>query len=163
MMKRLLTVLVLCTAQWSWAQTTHDVANIVRAELLTEKSVLMTGAMELTDAQSEKFWPIYREYENELNKITDKRLAAIKSYAENYASMTNDKADDLVEDLFDLEEDRSDLREKYYKKMKKALDSVTAARFVQVDRQIATLVDMEIMEMMPLIAAPEALGIMPVQ
>lgn len=163
MMKRLLTVLVLCTAQWSWAQTTHDVANIVRAELLTEKSVLMTGAMELTDAQSEKFWPIYREYENELNKITDKRLAAIKSYAENYASMTNDKADDLVEDLFDLEEDRSDLREKYYKKMKKALDSVTAARFVQVDRQIATLVDMEIMEMMPLITAPEALGIMPVQ
>jgi metal-dependent HD superfamily phosphatase/phosphodiesterase len=162
-MKRLLTVLVLCTAQWSWAQTTHDVANIVRAELLTEKSVLMTGAMELTDAQSEKFWPIYREYENELNKITDKRLAAIKSYAENYASMTNDKADDLVEDLFDLEEDRSDLREKYYKKMKKALDSVTAARFVQVDRQIATLVDMEIMEMMPLITAPEALGIMPVQ
>ncbi len=161
-MRRLtISVLLLCLAQWSWAQTVEDVANVARAELRTEKSALMTQAMMLADTQSEKFWPIYREYENELDKITDARMNALKSYADNYDSMTEKKAEALVGDMFDMEEDRLELRKKYYKKMKKALDGVTAARFAQVDRQISTLVDLEIMEMVPLIATPEELGVVP--
>lgn len=156
-----ISVLLLCLAQWSWAQTVEDVANVARAELRTEKSALMTQAMMLTDTQSEKFWPLYREYENELDKITDARLGALKSYSDNYDSMTDKKADELVGDMFDMEKQRLKLREKYYKKMKKALDGVTAARFAQVDRQISTLVDLEIMQMVPLIATPEELGVAP--
>lgn len=156
-----ISVLLLCLAQWSWAQTVEDVANVARAELRTEKSALMTQAMMLTDTQSEKFWPIYREYENELDKITDARLSALKSYSDSYDSMTDKKADELVGEMFDVEKHRLKLREKYHKKMKKALDGVTAARFAQVDRQINTLVDLEIMQMVPLIATPEELGVAP--
>lgn len=155
-------LLLLLLAQWSWAQTIEDVANVARAELRTEKSALMTQAMMLTDAQSEKFWPLYRAYENELDKITDARLSSLKSYSDSYDSMTDKKADALVGNMFDMEEDRLELREKYYKKMKKALDGVTAARFAQVDRQISTLVDLEIMQMVPLIATPEELGAAPI-
>jgi Spy/CpxP family protein refolding chaperone len=157
-----ISVLLLCLAQWSWAQTVEDVANVARAELRTEKSALMTQAMMLTDTQSEKFWPLYREYENELDKITDARLNALKVYSDSYDSMTDKKADELVGDMFDMEKARLELRKKYYKKMKKALDGVTAARFAQVDRQISTLVDLEIMQMVPLIATPEELGGVPV-
>jgi hypothetical protein len=157
----LISALLLCFAQWSWAQTSTDVVNVARAELRTEKSALMTEAMLLSDAQSEKFWPIYREYENELDKISDARLSSIKAFAENYDSMTDKMADALVSNMFAIEEDRTKLRKKYYKKMKKALDGVTAARFAQVDRQISTLVDLEIMQMVPLIATPEELGLSP--
>ena len=162
MPRLLISVLLLCLAQWSWAQTSTDIANVARAELRTEKSALMTEAMMLSDAQSEKFWPIYREYENELDKISDTRLSSLKKFAENYDSMTDKTADGLISNMFALDEDRVKLRKKYYKKMKKALDSVTAARFAQVDRQISTLVDLEIMQMVPLIATPEELGLSPV-
>ncbi len=161
MPRLLISVLLLCLAQWSWAQTSTDIANVARAELRTEKSALMTEAMMLSDAQSEKFWPIYREYENELDKISDTRLSSLKKFAENYDSMTDKTADGLISNMFALDEDRVKLRKKYYKKMKKALDSVTAARFAQVDRQISTLVDLEIMQMVPLIATPEELGLSP--
>jgi hypothetical protein len=161
MPRLLISVLLLCLAQWSWAQTGTDIANVARAELRTEKSALMTEAMMLSDAQSEKFWPIYREYENELDKISDTRLSSLKMFAENYDSMTDKTADGLISNMFALDEDRVKLRKKYYKKMKKALDSVMAARFAQVDRQISTLVDLEIMQMVPLIATPEELGLGP--
>ncbi len=161
MPRLLISVLLLCLAQWSWAQTSTDIANVARAELRTEKSALMTEAMMLSDAQSEKFWPIYREYENELDKISDTRLTSLKKFAENYDSMTDKTADGLISNMFALDENRVKLRKKYYKKMKKALDSVTAARFAQVDRQISTLVDLEIMQMVPLIATPEELGLLP--
>ena len=161
MMKKVLPFLLLAFAQLSWAQTMTDVTNVARADLRTQKSALMTEAMQLTPQQSENFWPIYREYENEMDKITDNRLAKIKFFAENYETMDDDKADSLAKEMFNLEKDRTKLREKYYKKMRKALNGVSAARFVQVDRQINTLLDMEIMQMIPLIATPEELGLMP--
>ena len=161
MMKRVLPFLLLAFAQLSWAQTMTDVSNVARADLRTQKSALMTQAMQLSESQSEQFWPIYREYENEMDKITDERLAKIKFFAENYETMDDDKADMLAKEMFSLEKNRSKLREKYYKKMRKVLNGVSAARFVQVDRQINTLLDMEIMQMIPLIASPEELGLTP--
>ncbi len=161
MIKRILPILLLAFAQLTWAQTMTDASNVARADLRTQKSALMTEAMQLTESQSEKFWPVYREYDNEMEKITDNRLQKIKFFAENYDTMTDDKADMLAKEMFKLEKDRSKLREQYYKKMSKALDHILAARFVQVDRQINTLLDMEIMQMVPLIASPEELGLMP--
>lgn len=161
MIKRILPVLLLALTQMAWAQTLTDASNVARADLRTQKSVLMTEAMQLSEAQSELFWPIYREYDNEQEKLTDTRLTKIKFFAENYDSMTDDKANMLAKEMFRLEKERTKLREKYYKKMAKQLGNVVAARFVQVDRQINTLLDMEIMQMVPLIATPEELGLTP--
>lgn len=161
MIKRFLPIVLLAFAQLSWSQSMTDVSNVARADLRTQKSALMTEAMQLNEAQSEKFWPIYREYSNEQEKLTDTRLSKIKFFADNYDSMTDDKADMLAKEVFNMERDRTKLREKYYKKMAKALNSVLAVRFVQVDRQINTLLDMEIMQQVPLIATPEELGLTP--
>ena len=40
--------------------------------------------MQFTEAEDAKFWPVYREYETELAKINDDRMALIKEYALGY-------------------------------------------------------------------------------
>lgn len=162
MMKRLLSlglVVLLGCGQFATAQTTTDVTNVARAELKTRKSALMARAMGLNDQQSEIFWPIYRQYENEVDKLLDQRIDKIRSYAENYESMTDKKADGLAKEFFKLGDERLALRQKYYKSFSSKINPIIAVRFVQVDRQINTLLDFEIMQMVPLVATPEELGV----
>ena len=65
-------------------------------------------------AQAAKFWPVYRSYQLELDKIGDKRVALIKDYAANFDKMTPEKAKALVKDALDIQAARTSLLKKYY-------------------------------------------------
>ena len=52
--------------------------------------------MLLSAAAAAKFWPIYTEYEAELSKLNDQRVANIHEYALDYSQMTDAKADELI-------------------------------------------------------------------
>jgi hypothetical protein len=68
--------------------------------------------------------------------------------------MTEPKAKELADRAFKIDENRIKLRRDYYKKVEKAIDSTTAARFAQVERQIGLLIDLQIAAEMPLIRKP---------
>jgi vacuolar-type H+-ATPase subunit D/Vma8 len=65
--------------------------------------------------------------------------------------MTNQKADQLATKLLDIEQQRNDLKRKYYERFKTALDPITAARFLQVENQIERLVDLQIASQLPVL------------
>ena len=44
--------------------------------------------MELTPNEASKFWPVYNDYDKELSRLGDERLALIRIYADNYGAMT---------------------------------------------------------------------------
>ena len=92
----------------------------------------------------------------ELAEIVDRRIAIIKDYAASFSSMTDDKAADLAKTSFKIESDRSKLREKYYKKMRKELGGVIAARFWQVDGLIQDLLDLQIAQELPIVMRTKA-------
>lgn len=125
--------------------------ELLRSDLATLKVALVTKAMELTDAQSEVFWPIFRKYDVELATLNDGRIALIKDYAQNFDQMTDAKADDMTKKVFALLEKRLKLQEAYYQQFSEALGSIVAARFMQVERQINALVDLQIASELPLV------------
>ena len=143
------------------AQGTADQSATGTEELRTEKASLMYAALQLDEQQSKKFWPIYREYEAELDQLLARRLELLKLYAGNYKIMNDEKAQIFARNAFELTNSRMKLREDYYKKFARALNPIIAARFAQVDSQIDTLLNLEIMRMVPLIATPEELGLKP--
>ncbi len=53
--------------------------------------------------------------------------------------------------MFSLLEKRLKLQEKYYKEFAKALNPVLAAKFMQIERQINAIVDLQISDEIPLI------------
>ena len=118
--------------------------EILRSDVRAEKVALITEMMEFTDEQAEVFWPVYRDMENEADKLTDQRIALIKEYAENYDEMTDKAATDIVTRAIKLREKRLGLEKKYYKKFSKVLDPVTAAKFYQIDNEINKLIDLQI-------------------
>ena len=65
--------------------------------------------------------------------------------------MTDDKADELINNAFKNREARLDLLKKYYKKVKKEPGARVAARYVQAEMEILTLVDAKINDAVPLV------------
>jgi len=142
---------VFATAVPAQADTSNEqYMELMRQDLRTNKLAIMTEAMALTDAQGEVFWPIYREYQTKLSVIGDERIAMIKYFAEHYEDMTNEKAGELMKVWFSQKKDQLSLLEKTSKKVTKATDAVTAARFIQVENAVNMLVDLQIASELPL-------------
>jgi type IV pilus biogenesis protein CpaD/CtpE len=158
-------VLALATAATSLcAQETHvqDPARsrelntevyiqLLRADLSARKEQIVRETMELNDQQSATFWPIYREYQAEQSKLSAEKLALVADYSQSFATMTEDKADQLAQRAMQLDEKRMALREKYYATMKKDLSSTIAVRFFEVEHQLQLIVDLQIAANLPIV------------
>jgi hypothetical protein len=150
-MKKTLTLLFVILIAGGSLYSQEPYLELLRSDLRTQKVALVTEAMDLTDAQSEVFWPIFRKYDAELASLNDQRIALIKDYAQNFDKMTDAKADELTKKVFSLLGKRLKLQEGYYLQFAEALGSIVAARFMQVERQINALVDLQIASELPLI------------
>lgn len=147
-------VCALVPATGAFAQeetTTESYLEMLRTDVRAEKVAVITEVMEFTDAESEVFWPIYREYELKLAKLFDERVANIKNYADHFESIDDAKADELISTAFKIEEKRTKLEKSYYGKFKKAIGAKRAAKFTQLDNQIGLLIDLQIAANLPLI------------
>jgi hypothetical protein len=152
-MKSFLVVALLLVSMIAVAQ--DNTLELMRQDLKTQKVAILTASLPMTEKQAEQFWPLYREYSNDLAKLGDRRVAAIKMFAAKYDSVDNKTADQLVKESFSIMNDRNSLLEKTYKNVAKELGSVMAARFVQVENQLLTLVDAQITSQMPLVRLPK--------
>src|SRR6185436_9289732 len=122
-----------------------------------EKVAIITEVMGFTEAEDAAFWPIYREYDFELAKLGDERVALIAEYARNYSNMNDEIADRLASRALELESRRQELKGQVYQKVMKALSPLTAARFLQVEHQLLLLIDLQIAASLP-IAPPAGAG-----
>ena len=107
--------------------------------------------MQLSAADAAKFWPIYEQYDEELAKLNDQRVANIKEYASSYDQMTDDKADELIHKAMSFRKQRAELLAKYYELVKQSLGGITAARFIQVEDQLLLIIDLQIDSSLPVV------------
>ena len=110
---------------------------------------VVSEVLQLDDAEAGKFWPVFKEYDAELDNLDAIRIQLMRDYIKNYAQMTDEKANDLAMRSFELQGQRNDLKRKYYEKMKAATSAITAARFFQVENQIETLENLQVQSMLP--------------
>jgi hypothetical protein len=124
--------------------------ELLRADLKTQKTAIMTENLHLSDEEGAKFWPIYREYDLKLSTLQDERLSLLKDYATAYENIGPEMAMTLMNKALDLEEKRLKLRRQYFGKIAKEVSPVVAARFVHVDSVIQHALDLEIQMQVPM-------------
>ena len=129
----------------------YNYLQLLRSDFNSAKVEIINRIMKLSADDAKKFWPIYREYDLSLSKIADRRIGGIKNYTKVYDTMTDSAATSLVEESYKLQKDRLDLLMDTFKKVSKATNPQLAARFIQIENQIITLLDMKIIEEVPLI------------
>jgi hypothetical protein len=132
------------------AQNLDAYIKLLRKDVRSQKSAVMSQVMQLDPDEAAKFWPIYRDYDAELTKVNDLRIANIKNYADSYNQLTDAKADELIRNAMTYQKQRSELLAKYYERMKQEMGAITAARFVQVEYQLLLVIDLQIASSLPI-------------
>lgn len=125
--------------------------EMVRADFKADKAKYINEAMNLSETESPKFWPVYREYDLKRSKIGDGMYMLIKDYAQNYNNIDDKKADEIINKLFDLKQKNLDLKKEYFKKISKALSPITAAKFIQIENEIDNFINVQVNAQLPLI------------
>ena len=124
--------------------------ELLRSDVRTQKVAILTEVMGFTEAEDAAFWPIYREYDLEMTKLGDERVALIADYAKSYSSLTDETADRLAGTALDLEARRQAVKKTYYERVKTALSPRTAMRFLQVEQQLLLLIDLQVAASLPI-------------
>lgn len=153
-MKKLLLISFLLSFTGVFAQDIDSYMELLKSDLKTDRKAIITEVMKFDETQSEKFWPIYNEFEYELSKVAEKRISNIKDFAAHYDVLSDEKANQLIENAFDFQEDRLDLNKKYHKKFADVLGPITAAKFMQLEYELQLLVDISINSNLPLAKKP---------
>ena len=127
-----------------------DNMQILRDKLKADKKLVVADAMELTEAESKAFWPVYDAYQKDLAGVQDRALVLIKDYAANYGAMTDAVAKKLLDQSIAIDKDRWTLAQTYLPKFRKALPELKVARYYQVENKIRAVVNYELASSIPL-------------
>ena len=126
-------------------------AELLRSDVRAQKVAIITEVMNFTEAEDAAFWPIYREYDLEMARLGDERVAIIAEYASNYSSLTDANAERLAGKALDLEARRQAVKAKFFDRLKTALSPRAALRALQVEHQLLLLIDLQISAALPIV------------
>jgi len=125
--------------------------EVLRKDARAGKSDILGKTMALDSAQAAAFWPLYKQYEAEVQTLGNERLAIIQDLAEHFDSLDDTKAKALLERQVAFEEKKLALVKKYKDEMLKVLPAKTVARFLQVDSRLNKLVELAVASEIPLV------------
>ncbi|MBK7904363.1 MAG: hypothetical protein IPJ97_16540 [Proteobacteria bacterium] len=117
---------------------------------MTDKRAVYAKNLELTDAESRAFWPVYDEYEGKAKKINDEFLALVDEYVAKYGTITDADAAEMLKTKMRIEKDRETLKQTYTKKAAKVLPPVKALRYAQVETRLENMIRREFYGLIPL-------------
>jgi Spy/CpxP family protein refolding chaperone len=127
-----------------------DFIELLRKDVRSEKKQIIAENMDLSDAEAEKFWPIYDRYAADLSRIYDTKLGLLNDYSENYSNMTAEQAENYIRKRAEVEQSIMELRLKYMPAFRKVLSGRETALFYQIDWRLGLAIDVQLVQV-PLI------------
>ena len=125
--------------------------EIIHQKLKADKKLIVAKYMELTDSEAKNFWPVYEEYQKDLDKINQRLADLLHSYAADYKSLSDEKAKKLLDDWIAIEKDDANRRASYAPKVLKVLPPKKAARYLQIENEYRILIKYDLASTVPLV------------
>jgi len=161
----LLCLLCVSTTKLTYAQSSNPPAvspqdfqvpsdqeiDLLRKDLRSSKKQIIAANMKLTDAEAEKFWPVYDQYTADLVQVNNSKYDLIKLYLQTYTTMTDAETESYMQKWGSLDESVVQLRQKYVPIFRKVLSARNTLLFYQLDRRVSLMIDMQLVSQLPLI------------
>lgn len=127
--------------------------EIIHEKLKADKKLIVAKYMELTESEAQRFWPVYEEYQKDLQQSNDRLLRLLESYAADYRSksLDDEKAKRLLDEWIAIEQDEGKRRSTYAPKVLKALPAKKAARYLQIENEFRILLRYDLAATVPLV------------
>jgi Spy/CpxP family protein refolding chaperone len=143
------------------ASAEDKVADVIdmqalRTALRTDKKALVASTLKLTPDEAKKFWPLYDEYQRNLDMTNRRRVVAIQQLAVGDAPESEIYAKRLVSELIAVDEAEVKARRSLQNRLMRPVPSrilspKKAARYLQLESKIRALQAYDVAATVPLI------------
>jgi hypothetical protein len=130
-----------------------DNMQILRDKIKADKKLVVASNMELTESEAKDFWPIYDQYQKDLQKINQRIANVLEGYAADFRgkSLTDEKAKKLIDEAVAIEQAEANLKSTYAPKLSKVLPVKKVARYLQIENKIRAVVKYDLAQGVPLV------------
>lgn len=130
-----------------------DNMQILRDKIRADKKLAVATNMGLTESEAQGFWPIYDDYQKDLQKINRRLVSLLETYAADFRGMTltDEKAKKLIDEALAIEQAEADLKSTYLPKLSKVLPHIKVARYLQIENKIRAIVKYDLAQGVPLV------------
>jgi hypothetical protein len=151
-MRRIAGVALVCLAAVTAAkaQTVKETLEVTRQAVESQRRVLVSGALPLTDAEADAFWPLYDAYEKERRPLDERANKLVADFLAGAASLTDSQAKSMVEQALEIDEGKLRARRAYLGRMLKGIPPRKVARFYQIDNKLDAVVRADLAKQIPL-------------
>lgn len=130
-----------------------DNMQILRDKIKADKKLVVASNMELTESEAKDFWPIYDQYQKDLQKINQRIANVLEGYAADFRrkSLTDEKAKKLIDEAVAIEQAEANIKSTYAPKLSKVLPVKKVARYLQIENKIRAVVKYDLAQGVPLV------------
>lgn len=128
-----------------------DTMELLREKVRADKKLVVATALELTESEAKRFWPVYNAYQSDMIAHYDRVFRLIGSYASTYRTMTDESATKLLTEFLALETAHAALLKSHAPRFQAVLPPRKVARLYQVESKLRALVNYEFAQQIPLI------------
>lgn len=101
----------------------------IKDKVKAQRAAYITQQLDLTEDESQKFWPIYNTYQAELEKLRSSMELKTADPA------TDKEAEDMMYAILENRTKEIDIQKKYIQKLKSAISSRKIAKLFRVERE----------------------------
>ena len=135
------------------AENITDAIEIVRATYRTDRQVVVAEALQLKESESAVFWPLYRSYRADIDKLGDGLVKLVLEYADVYPNVPEKRAQEMLKEYTALEQKLAGKRAWYFKRAGKLLPGAKALRWAQVENRMDLVLRLQLAGAIPVVPA----------
>ena len=124
--------------------------QILLKQVMSDRKAVYANNLKLTEDESKKFWPIYDAYEAEVKKVNDRFLANLNRFVENYDTLSENDAAEVLKEKMAIEKQREALKQEYTRKIAKVLPPKKALRYAQIETRVDNMLRRDVYSLIPL-------------
>lgn len=133
------------------AQSLPEKLEVTRRVVESQRRVLVSGALPLTAAEAQSFWPLYDAYEKQRRPLDERANQLVADFVASAATLSDAQASAMLKEAQQIDEQRLKLRRTYIDRMGKALPPRKLVRFFQIDNKLDSVVRADVARVVPLV------------
>ena len=137
------------------ATSTADAIEVVRSTYKADRQAFLAETMQLTESESAAFWPLYRSYRADLDKIGDGLVKLVLEYADVYPNVPEKRAQAMLKEYLALEQKLVSKRAWYLKRAGKVLPAAKALRWAQLENRMDLALRLQLAGTVPVVPAAQ--------
>jgi hypothetical protein len=133
------------------AASSRSPMETLRQKIKLDKRLVVASNMDLSKGEAKGFWPVYEDYQKELEKLNQRiaRLTLTYLVAYEKAPISDELSEKLLDESIDIGNAELELERSCLGRMKKVLPPYKVFRYAQIENKVRALIKYELAAEIP--------------